>query len=98
MTEPNEAAETPYTTQGAVVLKVLVPYLCAISAFGYAVWTSANGATSVQQTVAFQGQEISQLVADDKANQTLSYSISTQLAQLNQSVADIKASLPHAGP
>jgi hypothetical protein len=48
MTEPFEGAENAsYTTQGAVVLKSLVPYIFAVSAFGYAVWTSANGATSI---------------------------------------------------
>jgi hypothetical protein len=116
--------ESSYTAQGAFILKSLIPYIFAVSGFGYAVWASASGAASVQQTVnfqgqeisqliaatstlsntystvqptvTFQGQEISQLIADNKEAQTLSYSISSQLAQLNQAVADIKANLPHA--
>jgi hypothetical protein len=56
----------------------------------------ANSTAALQQTVSFQGQAITQLIADDKANQTMAYSISTQLAQLNQEFADLRENLPHA--
>lgn len=97
MSDPNDNT-SPYTLQGAVTIKALIPYLLALAAFGYAVWNSANNSTQLQATEAFQGQEIQLLVTDDKSAQALSYSISSQLAQLAQSVADIKAGMPHAGP
>lgn len=98
MPDINDSTGSPYSTQGAVTIRGLIPYLFAISAFGYAVWTSSNNASQLQSTEAFQGQEIGQLIADDKAGQTLSYSISSQLAQLTQSVADIKANTTHVAP
>jgi hypothetical protein len=89
---------SPYSASGALTLKGLIPYFFAIAAFGYAVWGQANNASQLQSTQVFQGQQIAQLIADDKAGQTLSYSISSQLAQLNQSVADIKANTTHGAP
>jgi len=70
----------------------IVSLLGTLIFFAYSQGGNSSGINSqLQSTQQFQTQEITLLLADDKTGNALSYSIQSQLAQLTQSVADIKA-------
>lgn len=60
------------------------------------IWSLAGQISQNEAAIVYQGHEIDQVIKSINDQQTLSYSISTQLAQLTQSVADIKAQTTRA--
>ena len=82
-----------YTTEGAITVKNLIPYILAAGTFGVAIWSISSQINILKSTEEFQATEIAQLEQSQNAAQSLSYTISNELASLQQSVADIKASV-----
>ena len=72
-------------------IKDLGPIVAFIFGIVSIVWSLAGQISQNNAAIVYQGHEIDQLIKSGGDQQTLSYSISTQLAQLTQSVADIKA-------
>ena len=77
------------------LVAVGVPIVSLLGTLIFFAYSQGGNTSSVnsqlQSTQQFQTEEITQLLADDKTGNALSYSIQSQLAQLTQSVADIKA-------
>jgi hypothetical protein len=84
-----------YTQDGAKIIKNLIPYFIGLGGLVCGIWAMSNNQSQIAATEVYQGQEINQLVKAETDEQTISVSIQTQLAQLQQSVADIKVNTAH---
>lgn len=90
-----------FTPTGAVMASKVAPWFVAACgmAWGIYSWANTNGgqASAMQNTQLNQGTEISQIAATQKSDETLLYSMQATLAQVQQSVQDIKAAQQHGG-
>ena len=82
-------------SEASAIIKQLIPWVSVLFGCGAVIYSFANNNSTLIATQNYQGQEIAQLIKAQSDEQTIAYSISTQLAQLQQSVADIKAQTGH---
>jgi hypothetical protein len=68
-----------------------LPWLVAAGGIISVIWSFSSQISANESAVQYQGAEITTLIKGESDQQILSYTISTQLAQLSQSVADIKS-------
>ncbi len=90
-----------FSIAGGKVLAQVFPYLLALGGIVWGIysWASTQGGqtSSMQNTQINQGSEISQIAQTQKSDETLLYSMQATLAQVQQSVQDIKAAQQHGG-
>jgi hypothetical protein len=88
-----------FSVSGGKILAQVFPYLLALGGIVWGIysWASTQGGqtSSMQSTQINQGGEISQIAATQKSDETLLYSMQATLAQVQQSVQDIKAAQQH---
>jgi hypothetical protein len=84
---------SPYSVSGALTIRMLIPYFFAAAAFGYAVWNQANDSAQLHSNQSYQEEQISQLIADNKAYNIsqLQATVAFQGQQISILIADDKA-------